>query len=82
MLKRDQGQVKDRIADFENIPELAEIMVGSKRGRTSGEDITVHMNNSFSIQFPAVGAKVLELARRSGLGREIPTDWFLQDVHT
>lgn len=82
MLKRDQGQVKDRITDLENMPELAEIMVGSKRGRTSAEEITVHMNNSFSIQFPAVGAKVLELARRSGLGREIPTDWFLQDVHT
>ena len=44
--------------------------------------ITVHMNNSFSIQFAAVGSKVVKLARERGLGREISTDWFLQDVHT
>ncbi|MBI4490155.1 MAG: ornithine cyclodeaminase family protein [Deltaproteobacteria bacterium] len=81
-LKKDHGQVKDRLSDLEKIPELAEIVVGSKPGRTNENEITVHMNNSFSIQFAAVGAKVLELARKKGLGREIPTDWFLQDVHT
>jgi alanine dehydrogenase len=31
-------------------------------------------------QFYAVAAKVYEAARAAGLGREIPTEWFLQDI--
>jgi len=31
-------------------------------------------------QFFAVAGKVYELAKRAGLGREIPTEWFLQDI--
>jgi hypothetical protein len=30
------------------------------------------------IQFAAVGARVLALAERQGVGRVIPTDWFLE----
>jgi hypothetical protein len=31
-------------------------------------------------QFHAVAGKVYELAKQAGLGREIPTEWFLQDI--
>ena len=31
-------------------------------------------------QFYAVAGKVYEAAKRAGLGREIPTEWFLQDI--
>ena len=30
-------------------------------------------------QFHAVASRVYELAKAQGLGREIPTEWFLQD---
>jgi hypothetical protein len=32
------------------------------------------------VQFAAVAGFVYELARQHGLGREIPTEWFLQRV--
>lgn len=81
-LKKDMGQIKDRLPDLQRLPELSDLIIGRTPGRTNEEEITLHVNNSFSIQFAAVGAKVVERARERGLGREIPTDWFLQDVHT
>jgi hypothetical protein len=32
------------------------------------------------VQFFAVAAAAYEAARREGLGRDLPTDWFLQDI--
>jgi len=32
------------------------------------------------LQFSAVAGWVYELARKKGIGREIPTDWFVQDI--
>lgn len=81
-LKKDHGQVKERLPRLEEIPELPEIIAGLRPGRKSDQEITLHINNTFALQFPAVGMSVVEEARRLGLGREIPTDWFLQDVHT
>jgi alanine dehydrogenase len=31
-------------------------------------------------QFWALAGRVYELAKAQGLGREIPTEWFLQDI--
>jgi hypothetical protein len=33
------------------------------------------------LQFAAVGAAVYQEAKAKGVGREIPTDWFLESVH-
>jgi ornithine cyclodeaminase/alanine dehydrogenase-like protein (mu-crystallin family) len=33
------------------------------------------------LQFAAVGSLAYEKAQAVGRGREIPTDWFLEDVH-
>ncbi|MBI4525602.1 MAG: ornithine cyclodeaminase family protein [Deltaproteobacteria bacterium] len=81
-LRRDSGELKNVLPKIEDVPDLADLLSGRSRGRINDQEITVHMNNSFSLQFAAVGAKVLELARQQRLGRELPTDWFLQDVHT
>jgi len=32
------------------------------------------------IQFAAIGYSAYRAAKGKGLGREIPTDWFLQDI--
>jgi len=37
-------------------------------------------NTGAGTQFAAVGAAVLRRARAMGLGREVPTEWFLEDV--
>ena len=60
---------------------LADLMDGRARGRTSHDQITYsERGNLQGAQFFSVGAVVYEAARRRGLGREIPTEWFLQNV--
>jgi len=55
---------------------------GKVPGRTTANQIAGFLNNvGLGIQFAAVGAKVYEIALEKGLGRTIPTDWFLQTVH-
>jgi ornithine cyclodeaminase/alanine dehydrogenase-like protein (mu-crystallin family) len=61
---------------------LAKLLIGEAPGRTSERQITVFKNNvGMGIQFAAVGARVYELAKKKGLGREVPTDWFLKNIH-
>ena len=53
-----------------------------QRARETAEQITGFVNNiGLGVQFAAVGAKVFEAAKEKGLGREVPLDWFTQDVH-
>lgn len=60
---------------------LAELLAGTRPGRTSDTQITYsERGNLQGAQFYAIAGRVFELARAAGLGREIPTDWFLQDI--
>ncbi len=60
---------------------LAELLSGEKKGRTSAEQITYsERGNIQGAQFFAVAGEVYELAKQRGLGREIPTEWLLQDI--
>lgn len=60
---------------------LGEIIIGKATGRKRASEKTCFWNFSNSVQFAAVGAKLYELALKEKLGREIPTEWFLQSVH-
>jgi len=60
---------------------LADVVSGRVKGRTSPDQITYsERGNLQGTQFHAVAGKVYELAKQAGLGREIPTGWFLQDI--
>jgi len=60
---------------------LHELVDGTKRGRTSRDQVTwSERGNLQGAQFYAVAARVYEAARKQGIGREIPTEWFLQDI--
>jgi ornithine cyclodeaminase/alanine dehydrogenase-like protein (mu-crystallin family) len=60
---------------------LADLVEGRAKGRTSADQITYsERGNLQGAQFFAVAGKVYEAAKRAGLGREIPTEWFLQDI--
>jgi len=60
---------------------LADLVSGKAKGRTSPDQITYsERGNLQGTQFHAVAGKVYELAKQAGLGREIPTEWFLQDI--
>ena len=63
-------------------PELKDLISGKVPGRTSPREATCFVNNiGIGIQFAAVGNAVYLEARARGVGREIPTDWFLETVH-
>jgi alanine dehydrogenase len=60
---------------------LADLMEGRRRGRTSPEQVTYsERGNLQGAQFHAVAGRAYEGAKAAGLGREIPTEWFLQDI--
>src|SRR6266699_542488 len=60
---------------------FADVVSGRVRGRTSRDQITFsERGNIQGAQFFAVAAAAYEAARREGLGRDLPTEWFLQDI--
>jgi hypothetical protein len=59
----------ERCGTAESLREAKEFIL--KRSNTAWGDF---------IQFVSVAGRTLELARQAGLGRELPTDWFLQDI--
>ena len=59
----------------------ADVIAGHTAGRSSDDQITYsERGNIQGAQFYAVAGAVYEAAVKSGKGREIPTDWFLQDI--
>jgi ornithine cyclodeaminase len=64
--------------DWRRICQLGEIVVGSRAGRVTPEEITVFKNNGLAVEFVALAAKVDELARSRGRGEEIPERYFSQ----
>lgn len=75
------GVVQKGILSWERIHDLSELLVGKATGRTDPSQVTLFNNNvGMGIQFAAVGAKVLDLAAKAGIGHEIPADWFLEET--
>jgi ornithine cyclodeaminase/alanine dehydrogenase-like protein (mu-crystallin family) len=69
------------IKAWDSIYEIQELLSGRIAGRTSANQITVFNNNTGAgTQFAALGSAVLKRARAMGLGKELPTEWFLEDV--
>jgi alanine dehydrogenase len=68
--------------DFANTPTLADVIAGKAAGRCADHEVTCFINNlGLGYQFAAAGAVVYRKAKESGLGHELPTDWFTEDVH-
>jgi len=69
----------EAIWDF---PTISQLVNGQHPGRTRDDAISCFCNNvGLGLQFAAVGSEVLARAREAQVGREIPTDWFLESVH-
>jgi ornithine cyclodeaminase/alanine dehydrogenase-like protein (mu-crystallin family) len=78
---RSQRSKSPAVTDRKATVLLADILAGRARGRTSDAQITYsERGNIQGAQFYAVAAAAYEEARRLGIGREIPTEWFLQDI--
>ena len=63
-------------------PDLKDLVTGKAQGRANAQESTCFLNNiGIGLQFAAVGAAVYSEAVAKGIGRELPTDWFLESVH-
>ena len=62
-------------------PDFADLISGKAAGRTRDDQVTFYRNvGNQGLQFSAVGGLIYKLATERGLGFEIPTDLFLQDI--
>jgi alanine dehydrogenase len=64
-----------------NMPSLADLIGGKVRGRTGDKQTSWFLNlGVMGVQFAAVCAAVYNEAKKKGIGREIPTEWFTQSI--
>ena len=68
--------------DFARTLTLPEVIARGTPMRAAESDVTCFINNlGLGYQFAAAGAVVYRKAKEAGLGHDLPTDWFTQDVH-
>jgi alanine dehydrogenase len=66
---------------LEEWPLYTDVLTGKAQGRTRDDQITHYRTiGNWGVQFSSTGGLVYEKARAAGLGRELPTEWFLQDI--
>lgn len=79
---KGEGEQVEAGFDFATCPTLPDLVAGLVPGRANDRETTCFVNNlGLGYQFAAVGALVLEKARAAKIGRELPTEWFTEDVH-
>jgi ornithine cyclodeaminase/alanine dehydrogenase-like protein (mu-crystallin family) len=62
-------------------PVYADVISGRAAGRTRADQITQYRPvGNWGLQFAACGALVYREAKARGLGRVLPTEWFVQDI--
>ncbi|MGH6860524.1 MAG: hypothetical protein ACRECY_09715, partial [Phyllobacterium sp.] len=62
-------------------PLYTDVISGRAEGRTSPDQITQYRPvGNWGLQFAACGALAYREARARGLGRELPTEWFIQCI--
>ena len=75
------GVRREKPRDWTRYPEVCDLIAGKVSGRTDDKQITFFLNNvGTGVQFAAMGYCAYKAAKEKGLGNEIPTDWFLQDI--
>lgn len=67
---------------WEEFSDLPDLVAGKASGRVDPGEITCFVNNiGLGLQFAAVGAVILEKAKKSGFGQDLPGHWFTESVH-
>lgn len=62
-------------------PLYADVIAGRAQGRTTQAQITQYRAvGNWGLQFAACGGLAYREAKARGLGRQLPTDWFLQSI--
>jgi alanine dehydrogenase len=75
------GVRREKPRDWSRYPEICDIIAGKVIGRENDQQITFFLNNvGTGVQFAAMGYCAFKAAKEQGLGHEIPSEWFLQDI--
>jgi alanine dehydrogenase len=62
-------------------PNYCDLYYGRVKGRENDQQITFYHNfGNQGLAFASLGGYVFRKAQKMGLGRKIPTAWFLQDI--
>lgn len=78
---RRPGKRGHGVALPEKLVWFSDLIHGKHPGRTSSEQITYsERGNLQGAQFFAVAGSIYEICKERGLGHNIPTEWFLQDI--
>jgi ornithine cyclodeaminase/alanine dehydrogenase-like protein (mu-crystallin family) len=79
--KTTGGRGHGALFPVEQTITFSDIVHKTGRGRTSPDQISYsERGNLQGNQFWALAGRIYELAKAQSVGREIPTDWFLQDI--
>jgi alanine dehydrogenase len=75
------GVRREKPRDWSKYPELCDLIAGKAPSRTNDKQITFFLNNvGTGVQFAAMGYCAYKAAKEKGLGKEIPSEWFMQDI--
>jgi len=66
----------------DHVHQLSDVMSGHAPGRGSDREIVFFQSEGMGSQFAAVAGKIYAKAKEQGLGRELPGEWFLQNIRT
>jgi ornithine cyclodeaminase/alanine dehydrogenase-like protein (mu-crystallin family) len=55
-----------------SVTELAEVVAGKTPGRSNSRQISLFKSNGIAIEDIVVAARIYELARERGMGRQVP----------
>jgi alanine dehydrogenase len=79
----DMKRIRQPVVDLfeKSYPTLTDVMSGKLKGRTDNMQKTFFVNDGTQgLQFASVAGYVVHKAKELGLGQEIPTGWFTQDI--
>lgn len=75
------GVRREKPRDWSKYPEICDLIAGKVASRTSEKQISFFLNNvGTGVQFAAMGYCAYKAAKEKGLGHEIPSEWFMQDI--
>lgn len=70
-----------RSLNWDDFPDLGELVAGKIRGRTRPDQRTFFLNSTgIGAQFTALSYLIYSKSRELGLGNEVPSDWFIESI--
>jgi alanine dehydrogenase len=80
----DQGEDLTMMPELDDVmksPTLAELIAGTAPTRANDDQVTCFLNyRGLGVQFAALGYAVYNNAKKKGVGNDLPTDWFTENV--